>query len=284
MERPRVLDILPPGYRTLFDRAHRVLSDDDRVRAMWLGGSLARGTADSASDLDVVLAVADEHFDVVASTWRAWLDDITPTVLAEELPFAKGSFYSITPGFERFDVVVEPVSKVPSTFFRTRVPVFDRDGLADLVPDAEPGAGPSADAVRALVIEYFRISAVETILVREDWLLAREHLHVVASLIYRLFVECNAPLPPMGVKQWSAKLTVPQRRVLAAVPTSADHVDELRTAHVALAAAFVTNAEAVARRLAIDWPSALEEAAAAHLRRELAIEDPYPRRPELLAV
>ena len=183
----------------------------------------------------------------------------------------------MTPDFERFDVVVEPVSALPTTFFRSRVTLFDRDGLTARIPPPEPGPGPSADAVRGLVTEYFRISAVESILVRDDWLLAREHVHVVASLVHRLFVESNAPLPPMGVKQWSAKLTPGQRSALASLPTDAADVAGLRTAHLAMAAVFVPTAEALARRPGVPWPHDLEAAAAAHLREVLGLDDPYPR-------
>jgi predicted nucleotidyltransferase len=36
---------------------------DERVRAAWLEGSFATGTADASSDLDLHLAVTDETFD-----------------------------------------------------------------------------------------------------------------------------------------------------------------------------------------------------------------------------
>lgn len=271
------IKVLPDGYRQLFVRARRVLEGDQRVRAMWLGGSLARGSADAASDLDVLVAVADDGHESFTSSWRTWLADITPTVLAEELPFAKGSFYSVTPAFERFDVVVELVSTLPTTFFGTRTVVFDRDGLTVRLPGVDSAPGPSAEAVTALVTEYFRVSAVETIVVRDDWLLAREHLHVVASLIYRLFVEANAPLPAMGVKQWSAKLTPPQRAAMASLPTTATTIEELRAAHLAMAALFVTNAEALIGVLGATWPEELERAAAAHLADVLDLGDAYPR-------
>lgn len=52
---------LPAGYRPLLDRFVTICEDDDRVRAVWLGGSLARDDADPSSDLDVMIAVADEH-------------------------------------------------------------------------------------------------------------------------------------------------------------------------------------------------------------------------------
>jgi hypothetical protein len=271
------VSVLPPGYQDLFRRARKHFESDERVRAMWLGGSLARGTADAASDLDVIVAVADDAHEGFASSWRTWLGQITPTVLAQELPFARGSFHSVTPGFERFDVVVEPASHTPATFFRTRAVVFDRDGLSGRIPPPAPGPGPSADAVRALITEYFRVSAVEAILVRDDWLLAREHLHLVGSLVYRLFAESNAPLPPMGVKQWSTKLTPPQRAALASLPASAADVEELRAAHLVVAEVFLANAEAMATSLGIAWPDALERAAAAHVGAQLGLDDPYPR-------
>ena len=91
-----------------------MLSSDDRVRGLWLSGSLARGTADGASDLDLLVAVRDEDHQAFVDTWRTWLGAITLTVVARRLPFPAGQpaagFYSVTPGFERFDVVAEPES------------------------------------------------------------------------------------------------------------------------------------------------------------------------------
>lgn len=273
-----VISSLPPGYEAIFRRAREALDGDQRVRAMWLGGSLARGTADAASDLDVIVAVRDEVHEEFATSWPTWLAKITPTVLAQELPFAKGSFFSVTPGFERFDLVVESVSQTAHSFFRERAVVFDRDGLDQLVPRPEPGPGPNPATVEGLVEEYFRVSAVETIIERDDWLLAREHLHLVASLVYRLFVEANAPLPPMGVKQWSTKLTAAQRDALSSLPTDARDLAQLRAGHLACAEVFVPNAEALYDRLGLGWPVDLEVAARDHLRRHLGVDEPYPRR------
>lgn len=273
---------LPTQYRELFARARELLHADERVRAMWLSGSLARGTADAASDLDVILTIDDEHREDFAGSWRSWLSQITPTVLAEELPFARGSFYSVTPTFTRLDVVVESVSDLVNTFFRTRTVVFDHDGLAERLPAPAAGSGPSGTAVSGLITEFFRVSAVETILVRDDWLLAREHLHVLSSLIYRLFVEANAPIPAMGVKQWSTKLTVAQQDVLLALPVTATNKEQLAEAQQLAAAVFVTNAEQLARRLGVPWPTHLELAACQHIQQWLEIPDPYPRNADVV--
>ena len=40
---------LPAGYRGLFDRLLAVVQTDERVRGMWLSGSVARGVADAGS-------------------------------------------------------------------------------------------------------------------------------------------------------------------------------------------------------------------------------------------
>ena len=275
-EIPDVVDRLGSGYRNLLVRATTVLDDDERVRGLWLGGSLARGTADAASDLDLLVAVADDHLDEYAGSWRSVLAAITPTVLAEEQWFAKGSFWSITPTFERFDMVVEAVSQIPRSLFPVRTVVFDHDDLTSRLPLAED-RGPSAQVVAKLVQDWFHFSAmVETILWRQDWLLAAEHLHFLRDVLYKLFVEANQPLPPMGLKRWSEKLTPEQRRVLERLPTAAGSEAELVDAHLAVAGAFLGTARPLAGSLGVPWPSELEQAARSHLREVLDLTDPYP--------
>jgi predicted nucleotidyltransferase len=273
---PAVVDRLPPAYRDLLERAAQVLVADERVRGMWLGGSLARDTADAASDLDVFVAVADGHMQAYAAGWRDLLASITPTVLAEEQWFAKGSFWSITPGYERFDVVVEPVSKLPESLFPVRVVVFDHDDLTATLPAERPrGATPAT--VGKLVQDFFHFSAMgEVLLVREDWLLAAEHLHLMRDMLYKLDVEANQPLPPMGLKRWTDKLTPEQADVLRAVPTSAGSREELIAAHLQLARAFLGTARPLAATLGVAWPDELEAAARSHLREVFGVDDPYP--------
>ncbi len=273
---PAVVDRLPPAYRDLLDRAAQVLVADERVRGMWLGGSLARDTADAASDLDVFVAVADEDLQEFAEAWRELLASITPTVLAEEQWFAKGSFWSVTPGYERFDVVVEPVSKLPETLFPVRTVVFDHDGLTGRLPAERPRT-PAPATVRKLVEDWFHFSAMpEVLLVRGDWLLATEHLHFLRDLLYKLYVEANQPLPPMGLKRWTEKLTPEQARVLRAVPTAAESRNELVAAHLQLARAFLGTARPLAASLGVDWPEEIEAAARRHLVEVFGVDDPYP--------
>lgn len=47
---------------TLLDRIVQLLEADHRVAAAWLSGSFGRGEADDWSDLDLHVAIKEEHF------------------------------------------------------------------------------------------------------------------------------------------------------------------------------------------------------------------------------
>ena len=270
------MERLPPGYHALYDRVVATLQADERVRALWMSGSLARGDADRASDLDFLVAVGDEVHDSFAEGWREWVEAITPTVLVDLLPFLPGSIHAITPAYERFDVVVERVGALRTTPFRTRVLIFDRDGEAEMVPQPEPGRGPNAGRVTKLVTDWFHFTGmVETVLWRDEWLLGTEHVQFMRSRLYQLYVEANAPLPSMGLKRWTQKLTEHQASVLATLPTAVHSRTDLVDAHLAYSHAFLAVARPLAAQLGAEWPAVLEAAASAHLREILGLEEPY---------
>ena len=261
------LEPLPNAYRALFERAQSVAHADERVRALWLSGSLARGDADAASDLDLLITVRDESRDEFARGWRDWLAKITPTVIARPLPFLPGSFYAVTPGRERIDLVVEPVSGLATTLFRVRHLVFDRDGLAGRVPAPQPAAGPSPERIAYLIEEFFRdYGMFDVVATRRDLLLGNEATHLLRGLLYQLFCEANAPLPQTGVKQWSAKLTPEQRALLEGLPTGGADFEAMAAANAAVGRAFVEQARKIAARHAVTWPAELEAATLNHLR------------------
>jgi len=257
---------LPGGYRALFDRLVERCTRDERVRAVWLGGSLARGDADQSSDLDVIIAVADESFEDFAGSWRPWLDAITPTVIARELPFLRGSFYSVTPSMERLDVITEAVSALANTMHRVRLLVLDKDGCDARIPAPIAASGPSPQVIAMLVEEFFRDYALfHTVAGREDWLLGLEAIHLIRGLLYRLYVEANAPLPVTGVKRWSEKLTPAQRHTLESLPAARADEAEVMAVHETVSIAFVVNARRICRELGVEWPIELEHSVCAHL-------------------
>ncbi|HXZ86410.1 MAG TPA: hypothetical protein VEI82_13085 [Myxococcota bacterium] len=270
--RPASLAALPAGYHTLFDRAAAVLWADQRVRALWVSGSLARSDADAFSDLDLVAAVADTEFDAFAGEWRSWLAAITPTVLAREIPFLRGSIYSLTPGCERLDVVVERASAAKSAR-SPRACVFDRDGLDAARPAPLPPAGPDPAKVAIAIEEPLRYLALTPAAFgRGELLLSQEGYGHLRRRLSEIFLEANAPLPTTGVKHWRDKLTAEQYAVLEALPWPQATREELIAAYRAVFRAICAHGRPIAEKLGVPWPSELEAAVRTHLARELGIE------------
>lgn len=210
---------VPPGYSGLLDRCTEVLEGDPRVRAAWVHGSIARGDADEASDLDVIIAVADADLPAFAAGWRARIDAITPTIMARPSFGTRGSWLAITPGCLRFDLWVEPASRVAASPVRDRHTLFDRDHLTRLVPGPLPPAPPSPEKFRALAGRFHAAASVARV---ADELLMLQVIWALRWILYDAYVESNRPLPPTGLKQWSAKLTGPQLDTFSTLPTAGD--------------------------------------------------------------
>ena len=273
IERPPALAVLPAGYGPLFDRAVAVFAADERVRALWVHGAMARGAADAGSDLDLSVAVRDDDFGAFASQWQTWLAAITPTLTARQI--TAGSCYALTTTCERLDVFSEPVSQLPGTALTRRLVVFDRDDLNRLIPPPDDPP-PDGGKITFLIEETLRQAAnFPVVEVRGDWLLGVVAVQQVQLFLYELFAEANKPMPPMGPKQWSAKLTPRQRGQLEALPAAAPTQESVQAARRAVFTLFFTEAPAIARANGVTWPAELETAVRAYLSREqLPLPDP----------
>ena len=269
---PRVLAAiapLPDGYVALLRSAVELLAARPEVRAVWLSGSAGRESADAGSDLDLVVTVAEDAFDGMAdpSVW-APLDPL----LCLDLRFLPGAFAITMRDGLRLDVVLERVGDLASTPYRRRLLVLDRAGL--LVPDPGPLPGPDPKALEDLVVEFLRQSAIfgPVVLGREDWLLGQESVISYRALLYRIFVEANQPLPAMGVKQWSSRLTPEQRAALAGVPLPSPDRDSVVACIVEARRALRTHGRAAVEAAGGTWPDELDEAMA-RLWRDAGLPD-----------
>jgi hypothetical protein len=277
---------LPTGYADLFAKVLSAAESDDRIRAVWLSGSIGRGVADAGSDLDVVLAVAPAEFAAFATAWRDWLARVTPTVLARELPRLPGSFYSVTPDCLRLDVLAERAGAARPADLTRRILVLDKDATASEVAasraDAGPdvrgfdvggsdAAGPDPARLAELVAEFLRQMAIfpAAVVARQDWPLGIVGVQGAQLLLYQLFVEANQPLPPMGVKQWSAKLTPRQRQICACLPAPTAGRQSVLAAMRATAAAFRHEAQAVLAASDVPWPTDFDRAVRRYWQAEL---------------
>lgn len=266
---------LHAGYRELHEKVLAVANRDDRVRTMWLTGSVGRGVADAGSDLDVVLALEPASFDEFAAAWRDWLAEITPTVLARPLPGMPGSFFSVTTSCLRLDVVAERAGSADPDALALRLLVLDKDGIvsrtAAAPPKSVPPAGPDPARLAEMVTEFFRQMTIfpAAVAARADWLLGVVGVQGAQLMLYELFVEANQPLAPMGVKQWSAKLTPEQRDICAGLPAPSATSQSVLAAMRTTAAAYRQAATAILAAHEVPWPMEFEQAVRRFWRDEL---------------
>lgn len=273
VRRPAALSVLAGGYQSLFDRAVDVLLADERVRALWVHGSVGRGEADASSDLDLILAVEDQAFDELWSTWPDWLALITPTVIARPLPWIPGILYALTPDCLRIDVVTERVSAVPTSGFGRRALVFDRDGIDARVPPPPVPPGPDRAKVETAIEEPLRyLALLPALLDREAYLLVQEGYGHIRRRLVELFQEANAPQMAVGVKHGRFQVTDEQYAVLEALPWPQATRDELVDAHRVIGSRLLEIGPPIAALVDLPWPQALEDAVRGHLRRQLGVE------------
>jgi hypothetical protein len=254
---------LEPGYDALLARVVEVLEPDPRVRALWLAGSVGRGVADAGSDLDLVVTVSSPAEFADASVWAA-LDPVITT----PIPGMPGCFAFTTREGLRVDVVLESPTDVAGSPYTRRIVVFDRDGLPP-PPVVEDTAGPDVTRMTAIVTEFMRQAAIfpAAVVAREDWLLGQVAVHNYRLMLYDLFVESNRPLPAMGIKQWSSKLTLQQRQVLNGLASPASDHDAVVAAMVSVVEAITSRGRAALESAGGVWPDDVSAAVAAYWAR-----------------
>lgn len=266
---------MPPGYAALARRIGTLTEVDDRVRAVWLAGSVGRGAADAGSDLDVVVTVTASAMEDFCARWRDWLATISATIIAHELPGMAGSFFSVTTSCERLDVVTESVATLGSPWASQRMALLDKDGLAAAhaarFPTPAPRPGPDPTALAAIVEEFLREQTIfpAAVVARQDWLLGVVGVMNAQLALYRLFVEANQPLPLMGVKQWSSRLTDAQRAILTDLPVPAPERESVIAAMRAVRWAVRTHGRAAVEAAGGRWPHDIDTAVAAYWEGQL---------------
>jgi hypothetical protein len=251
---------LDPGYAELLDRLVDLVADDERVRAVWLTGSVGRHVADAGSDLDVVVTVTERAAFADPATW-AVLDPVITT----PIPGLPGCWALTTRQGLRVDLLLETPADVAGSPYTPRVRVLDRDGIEPPAP-AEDATGPDLERMQALVTEFLRQSAIfpAAVVAREDWLLGQVAVHNYQRMLYDLLVESNQPLPSMGVKQWSSRLTPEQRDLLAALPAPSANRDSVVAAMTAAREALRTQGRAALEAAGGVWPEEADAALATY--------------------
>ncbi|HZQ34902.1 MAG TPA: hypothetical protein VFD32_03140 [Dehalococcoidia bacterium] len=132
-------------------RLTELATEDERIAACWLQGSLADGTADALSDIDAYLAVPDEQFDAVYAGRRELLAQLGEVlVLADGLIPGLHTVNAILAGPAKLDLFFERAGKVAEGQRPAVRMLVDKAGLAGSLQGGwEPPLERTAGMVRA---------------------------------------------------------------------------------------------------------------------------------------
>lgn len=251
---------MDPRYEAILERAHAVAANDPRIVRVEVHGSVATGTDDAWSDLDLKLIVRDEDHQAVVDNWREWLDAITPTVFADT-PIAPFVVNSVTTDGLTFDLSIWPES-LPDFPPPTGLQVGFLSGRRyDNYPDA----------VAYAVSESLRGMAGPLI----KFLKRGQHIahfmgtgHSISLLLAVLLAEQDAPID--GRRPADA-LSVAQRFVVTNLPSVQPDFHSLLTFELAVAKEIVTRSRKLLAAYGREWPTEFERVAAQNLRAHLGV-------------
>jgi hypothetical protein len=255
------LDVIDGRFVDVWERARTVLDPDERVRSVELGGSVAAGTADEWSDLDLQVIAHADRYDELLADWPRWLEAITPTVFART-PIAPFIVNAVTAEGLTLDIVIfkgEAMTFPPPSEYV--VGMLSTARFTDV-----------AEALEYAVAEQLRGMAGPFVsLVRRG-----EHLrhlagvpHLLGLLTTVFLAELGAPPPG---KHWNLTFTAEQLAVVAALPpVSATH-DGIVAFGLAVAELVVRQARPLFARYDLDWPTPLAQVTARRVHDQLGID------------
>ncbi len=266
---------LPAAYRVQLTGLLGRAAGDARIRAVWLSGSLARGTADAGSDLDLIITVTDDALPAIRSRWREWWDGLIETVSSRVLDGAGLVIVGLTEDLCRVDAVVEAVSS-PVAADRPRAVVLDHDGLAAVLPAPAPPrlSSMDPDEMAAGIGEFWRILAIAPAMIdgRGDLLCAHLGTQLAWRHLVDLLVAAHGPHPVTGAKYVESRLPGPVAATLRTLPPIVAERPALITASLALAETMSTLGRTAARRCGAAYPDRLDHAVTAGLHALVADE------------
>jgi len=262
--------------RAFAERAATALQQDDRVRALWLTGSLAAGTADSYSDVDLRAAIQAEDFTQIEACWPELIDRIGPTVWKRRWPGPphEAITSAITADYMRFDLVIQSVADTqPRSLDALRV-LFDKDVIAQQFNLTSALQYNPLDTLSYIVEEFIRLLGMLTIVVgRDDIPIGIEgQMGCHSLLISLLLFENGIDRTTMGKRHVAKFLTDEQRDLLAGLPPLAPSMESIIQGRVAYARYFLPRARQLMAANHMAYPEAFEIATRQHLKDTLGLD------------
>jgi hypothetical protein len=261
---------MTPAQNALLQRLVSALSQDRRIQALWLSGSLGKGEGDAWSDIDLVAQAPAAEIRACVADYRRGRPGLPEAVLAFEV---HGMVVSVvTPDWERFDILFAGPDDIAKADPRGWRPLF-----GDTARPPAPATPPDADAparVTATVTEFLRVLGLLPVAAgRQEWIAAQQGFDLLRRMLIDLMLEENGHgRAARGAKRLNGFLTAEQRGELEAIVPPRAARDAVIAANVDLARAFFARARPLAVRLAAEWPEAFEAATRRHLKATLSLD------------
>ncbi len=271
-------------HEQIIARAKEVLPADPRIAAAWLEGSFVSGTADAWSDVDLHVAVAEDHFAEVVADGPDIIGQLAPVLSSLTFPLGPVRLVAATvEGPVRVDLYVEPVDAVAS-IARLRPPeVFHGDPGAFNVTDVlvDPAA-----TLAGLVRGYFFGFPTPARLAGRGELgsLILNAVQIVFQFVVPAMLAQSRPGQVFRhVLHSESHLTDDQRRrvreLVEAVGSASAGIGAgepdwpaLRAAHEQVIGALLAELRAACEHHGVAWPEDSETAARAYLGEELGLQ------------
>jgi hypothetical protein len=147
---------LLPNHQDFVTRFVKLCESDDRVVAAFLGGSNARGYADSFSDLDLCVITTDAAFEEFREQREAFLQSLGNLVFLEDFGKANTAFYIFADGTEgELNFGSEGhLDRIQSGEFKT---LLDKNGILvnATFPEKEADAARQREELRSNIYGFW---------------------------------------------------------------------------------------------------------------------------------
>lgn len=255
--------------RSVADR----LGLDPRLHALFLGGSLGRGTSDAWSDVDLLALPRDGDAAGLAEDWPAILGELAEVVFMRRIGQAPRILtIATTADMLRCDLYVTTREDVERRARSGLRPLIDHDDLwSGLRPETAPRE-PVPARVSYQIEEFLRVlGLVPVVLGRGELITAVQGHGLLRDLLIGLMREESGMDDDGGALHLSKVLPASDLAVLMSLQTPGPDPAEIVAADVELAQHFLPRARRLADRLGLDWPERFEAAVRHHLETELNV-------------
>lgn len=245
---------------------------DERVLALFLGGSLGTGKGDSFSDADMILVVRPEDHAAFVAQARAWAEDLVPLLIWRAPYPGQPLFTAVGEGWVRFDLTITVPGRVIGSQARLKA-LVDKAEVWEGLPAALPPRVASADEIEAIAVETMRIlGLLHVVAGRSDWAVAVTGVGLLRNQLISLMVMDTQPQLSPGALHLKRILPAEDIETLARLPPVGPTEGSILQANAALAPLILGRARIMLERAGGTWPQALEDALRAHLKERVGFE------------